>query len=189
MQQQATIFEKSLNNVFFQSFQNINCKKRKVENPEIDGLIQKRKKLKEEVKNPLNRRAQADLEIVEKTIANLVSDKNRDKVEKIFRNVSNSDNSCNTIGLWEEVKKLFPKILKDHKGRSVTKVTAFKLIIMRKYIQRLRKRPANPEIKLLMELKEENARKIIKIARDIKTPPWTQDKLTKVLRTLKNNKC
>ena len=182
--------------MFFQSFQNIRCKKRKVENPEIDGLIQKRKKLKEEVKNPLNRRAQADLEIVEKTIANLVSDKNRDKVEKIFRNVSNSDNSCNTIGLWEEVKKLFPKILKtvpsgvkDHKGRSVTKVTAVQQIIMRKYIQRLRKRPANPEIKLLMELKEENARKIIKIARDIKTPPWTQDKLTKVLRTLKNNKC
>ena len=99
LQQQATIFEKSLNNVFFQSFQNIRCKKRKVENPEIDGLIQKRKKLKEEVKNPLNRRAQADLEIVEKTIANLVSDKNRDKVEKIFRNVSNSNNSCNTIGL------------------------------------------------------------------------------------------
>ena len=72
LQQQARIFEKTLNNVFFQSFQKIRGKKRKVENPEIDGLIKKRKKLKQEVKNPLNRRAQNYLEIVEKTIANLV---------------------------------------------------------------------------------------------------------------------
>ena len=79
--------------------------------------------------------------------------------------------------MWKEVKKLFPKILKtvpsgvkDHKGRIVTKVTAVKQTIMRKYKQRLRKRPANPEIKVLMELKEENARKIIKIAKGIKTP-------------------
>ena len=36
---------------------------------------------------------------------------------------------------------------------------------------------------------EENAQRIIKLSRDIKTPPWTSDELTIVLKALKTNKC
>ena len=110
--------------------------------------------------------------------------------------MSNSDISCNTLGIWKEVKKLYPKILRtvpsgirNHKGQIVTKATAVKQIIIRKYKQRLRKRPPNPEIRELMDLKEQNSRQIIKIAREIHTPPWTQKDLNKVVRSLKNNKC
>ena len=39
-----------------------------------------------------------------------------------------------------------------------------------------------------MELKEANARTVIKMAREKTIPPWTQEDLTKVLKSLKNNK-
>ena len=60
---------------------------------------------------------------------------------------------------------------------------------MRNYKIRLRKRPANCGIDHIMEIKQENARRIINIAREVKTPPWTAEELSTVLKSLKNNKC
>ena len=40
-----------------------------------------------------------------------------------------------------------------------------------------------------MKMKEDNARKVINIARQAKTPPWSMEEMKKVLKTLKNNKC
>ena len=114
----------------------------------------------------------------------------------MLQNISNLDNSCNSVGMWKQIRKLFPKILKtvptgikNHEGKVVTKTSLVKQIIIRKYKIRLRKRPANPEIKHIMKIKEENARRIIDIAREVKTPPWTAKELSTVLKSFKNNKC
>ena len=40
-----------------------------------------------------------------------------------------------------------------------------------------------------MKLKEENARRIIQIARQVKTPNWSKSELLKVLKSLKSGKC
>ena len=40
-----------------------------------------------------------------------------------------------------------------------------------------------------MKIKEENARRIISVAREVKTPPWSIQELQQVMKTLKNNKC
>lgn len=157
--------------------------------------MQERKRLRIEVQNPDNIGAKTYLEQVETSIAKLVSNKNRDRVNEVLQNISNTDSSCNT-GMWKQIKKLFPKIKKnvpigvrDHTGKIITKSSKVKLIIKRKYIQRLRKRPANPTIKHLMAITEENAKRLINIAREVKTPPWTQKELEKLLTSLKNNKC
>ena len=52
----------------------------------------------------------------------------------------------------------------------MTKIGAVKQIIMRKYVIRLRKHPANPEVYSLMKIKEENFIRIICSAREIKKP-------------------
>ena len=89
-----------------------------------------------------------------------------------LEDMANSDDSCNTLGMWRQVRKLFPKVLvsapsglKDHKGKIITKASTVKQIIIRKYQQKLRKRPANPQIKELTKIKKQNALKIIEIAR------------------------
>ena len=91
--------------------------------------------------------------------------------------------------MWRQVRKVFPKVLasapigiRNHEGVMVTKTSNIKQIIVRKYQQRMRKRPPNPEIKELMKIKEENSLRIIAIARQVKTLNWSQDDLTKVLK-------
>ena len=91
---------------------------------------------------------------------------------------------------------MFPKTLKnvpigvrDYNGKIITKTIRVKQIVKRKYVQRMRKRPVNQNMKYLMEIKEGNAQRIINIAKEVKTPPWTQAELQKVLKSLKSNKC
>ena len=53
----------------------------------------------------------------------------------------------------------------------------------------MRRRPSNPEVVHIMKIKEENAKRIICLSREVKTLPWTSEELHKVLKSLKNNKC
>ena len=102
---------------------------------------------------------------------------------KSFQDIANSDSSCNTLGMWRQERKVFPKVLasvpvglKDHNGKILTKTYAVKKFVLRKYIQKLRKRPPNPHIKELMRIKEENALRVIEIARQVKTVNWSPKK-------------
>ena len=95
--------------------------------------------------------------------------------------------------MWRELRKVFPKILasvpigiKNHTGKTITKTSTIKQIIVK---QRMRKRPPNPQIKYIMKLKEENSLRVIALARQVKTPNWSQDELSKVLKKLKSGKC
>ena len=76
---------------------------------------------------------------VEEKISNILSNKNRNKVNEILQNIANSDISCNTLGIWKQVNQLFPKVLKnapigvrDQKGKIVTKPHIVKQIIKQK---------------------------------------------------------
>ena len=109
-----------------------------------------------------------------------------------FQDIANADSSCNSLGMWRQVRKLFPKVisavpsgLKDHKGNIITKTSIVKQMVIQKYKQKLRKRPPHPHIKELMKLKEENAIRIINIARKVKTKNWSHKELSIVLSKLK----
>ena len=75
--------------------------------------MQERKKIKTEIKTSPNCEAQNRLGQVEQNLASLLSNKNRNRVNEILQNIANSDNSCNTLGMRKQVKKLFPKVLKN----------------------------------------------------------------------------
>ena len=98
--------------------------------------------------------------------------------------------------MWIKLEKTFPKVLnaaphsvRDHTGRIITGSSTIKKVILRKFQQRMRRRPALPAIKEIMKLKEENVRRILKTCRNVKTPPWTENELKIVLKSLKNQKC
>ena len=115
---------------------------------------------------------------------------------KSFQDIANADSSCNSLGMRRQVRKLSPKVisavpsgLKDHKGNIITKTSLVKQMVIRKYKQKLRRRPPHPHIEELMKLKEENAIRIINIARKVKTNNWSHKELSIVLSKLKNGKC
>ena len=134
--------------------------KKKTGSSELDELMNLRKKQKIENGNKTDQNINY-LDNIEAKIAKIISEKNRDRILKSFQDIANSDNSCNTQGMWRQMRKLFPKVLatvpsgiKDHKGKIITQAYMVKQIVVRKYQQRLRKRPANPEIKELMKIGE-----------------------------------
>ena len=90
---------------FHQSFQKIRGEKRKLDKSEIQEYIQERKRLKFEIENTPNVVAQNRFQYVEEKIATLISNKNRSRVMQVLQNISNSDNSCNTLGMWKQIKK------------------------------------------------------------------------------------
>ena len=196
LEDQALTFKREINNILHQSFQKIRGTKRKRENTEINQLFIERKRIKLDASDPANKNAQNQRDKVDKAISKLISDQNRNKINDLFQSIANADDSCNTLGMWKQVKKIFPKILKsvpsgikNHLGKIVTKTSSVKQIIMRKYKIRLRKRPSGPGIENIMKIKEENSRRIINLCREVKTPPWTAEELAKVSKSLKNNKC
>ena len=130
-----------------------------------------RKRLKMEGKENTKSNVNS-INIIEQNIANFLSEKNRNRILKCFQDIANSENSCNTRGMWKQIRKVVPKILKtiptvikNNKCKIITNTSSVKQIIVRKYKQRLGKRPANPQIKELMKIKEENALRIIELAR------------------------
>ena len=191
---QASLFQKTLQGVFHQSFKKIRGTKRKARLTEIDLLFCERKKIKLNLKNNTSKNINS-LANIEDKIAQIISRKNRVKIMNTLQDLANTDSSCNTLGMWSQVRKIFPKVLasapsglRDHNGKIRTKVSTVKQIIIRKYQQKLRKRPANPLIKDLMKIKEQNALRIIELARNTKTANWTKKDLLVVLAKLKNGK-
>ena len=104
---QASKFEKTLTGVFHHAFKKIRGKKQKQDKTEIGDFMNKRKRLKCEIKVFPNPDAINSLEQVEKQIASLISNKNRDRVNKVLQNISNTDSSCNSLGMWKEIKKSY----------------------------------------------------------------------------------
>ena len=101
---QAATFENTLKGSFYQSFQKIRGKKRRAGKSEVDDLLQERKRIRIEVQKTGNFEAKINLERVESSLGKLVSNKNRDRVNKILKSIANTDSSCNTIGMWKQIK-------------------------------------------------------------------------------------
>ena len=79
----AALFHKSLQGVFQQTFKNVRGTKRKINLTEIDLLMNKRKRLKSENIDKSRQNINI-LENIEKNIANLISEKNRNRIMKSF---------------------------------------------------------------------------------------------------------
>ena len=129
---QASLFQKTLQGVFHQSFRKIRGTKRKARLTEIDLLFCERKKIKLILKNNTSKNINS-LANIENKIAQIISRKNRDKIMNTLQDLANTDSSCNTLGMWRQVRKIFPKVLvsapsglRDHKGKIRTKSSTVK---------------------------------------------------------------
>ena len=118
----------------------------------MDLLLKERKRLKLDAKEKGNINI-SSIKYIDRNIANLLSEKNRNKIMTSFQKIATSDNSCSSLGMWRQARKLFPKVLNsvqtgvlNPKGKIITKTSA------------LKRRSAHPEIKELMRIKKETSR-------------------------------
>ena len=78
--------------------------------------------------------------------------------------------------------------MKDESGNLVKSEEMIKELAIKTFQKRLENRPMNNELNDIKESKEKLAMKLMELAKNNKTPPWTKTHLEKVLRQLKKNK-
>ena len=135
------------------------------------------------------------LKDIEKEIANIEAEENRNKIIKEFKNLSNNPENVNIKEVWKRLKKICPKfkpqlpIAKvNFMGKLVSEPTEIKELLRKEYVQRLRTRPVRPDLGDLEVRKNEIFRLQLKLANSIPTKPWNMKNLERALAELKNNK-
>ena len=78
---------------------------------------------------------------------------------------------------------------KDKHGNIITGYEAIKNLALNAIVERLRKRPMNPQLKYLEKLKTKLSKMRIISSRKIKSLPWTLKEMETAIRSMKNKKC
>ena len=119
----------------------------------------------------------------------------RDTIVGNFKHLDNTDGTTNTNGMWNLMKKTFPKHVKplpvakkDVDGRLVTSQNELKDLYLKTFKHRLRHRPIKNDLKDLENLKEELCKKRLELSKMFKSKAWDLKSLKKILSKLKNNK-
>ena len=109
--------------------------------------------------------------------------------------LSNTDGTANTNGMWNLMRKTFPKhtkpipvAKKDVEGRLITSQNELKELYLNTFKHRLRHRPMAEDLKNLEILKEELCSKRLELCKLNKSKDWDLKSLRKVLSKLKTNK-
>ena len=132
---------------------------------------------------------------IEKEIAELEAEDNRNKIIKEFEHLSNNPETVNIKEVWKILKKICPKfkpplpIAKvNFLGKLVSEPKEIKELLRKEYTQRLRTRPVRPDFGDLEFRKNEIFKLQLKLAKTIPTDPWKLKDLERALAELKNNK-
>ena len=155
------------------------------------SLIQKMKLAQESEKEDL----QEELFKLEKQVADIVAETNRNKVVDNFKSLSQKDGNVNTNSMWSLKRKVFPKnkeslpfAKKDCDGKLVSSHKQLKELYLQTFVHRLRHRPMKKEFSCVRFLKERLCSKRLEYSRRNKSKDWTMSDLEKVLKSLKLNK-
>ena len=117
------------------------------------------------------------------------------KIKDNFDCISGKNGRLNCNGMWNVMKKVFPKNIKplpvgkkNEVGQIITNPESLKSLYLETYIHRLRHRPIREDYSNLKKLKETLFEIRLKVCKLRKSKPWTEEKLETVLRSLKMNK-
>ena len=189
---------KALKNFAQSSFPKVRIRNKAVQTEE-NKLMDKRSKLKMKLKNTEDVDAREVLEKevknVEEELAKSVAKTNFEKVQENLSNLTSSNGSCNTTGIWKAKQNRIPKHTKplpvakiDNHGRIVSDPEDLKKLYIDTYTHRLRNRPIRPEYEDLKILKTELFNKRMQVIKMQKYEPWKLENMRVVLKALKKNK-
>ena len=113
---------------------------------------------------------------------------------KTFKFFSENPEKIQMSKMWKLMKKIWPKYNTqanaklNHLGKMISSPKAIKMLLMRVYKERLRRRPMKDDMKHLMTTKKKILKMKMKLASENKTPEWTLKDLDNALAKLKSNK-
>ena len=192
---QVSMFERTMNGIYHQTFPKIREKKRKFKEDDIGHLIEKRKKLKI---NPSSDENDKAIEGIEDKILEKTEDIYAKRVFEALGGMTGEDGKMCNMGAWSQLNKinpnrkkhqLLPTAFKDKHGNLITNHERIKNHCITDIINRLRRRPMHPELLVLEQRKLLLSNKRILKASRRKTLPWTLNQMEKAIVSMKNKKC
>ena len=132
---------------------------------------------------------------LEKEIADIEAEENRQRIIESFKTLSENPENVNIKEVWTILKKICPKYKvplpiakRNFKGKIITDLTEIKKLLKKEYTQRLRKRPFRPDLGALEIRKNEIFNLQLKQVEESITKPWKMKDLDRALADLKNKK-
>ena len=192
---QVSMFEKTMNSIYHQSFSKIREKKRKFKEDDVGFLIEKIKKLKS---NPSSEENTKALENVEDLIIEKTEQTYAERVFEALGNITGEDGKVSNMGAWRQLNKIdpyrkkkqvLPMSFKDKYGNLITNYDNIKEHCLTNILHRLRKRQMHPELLILEQRKLKLSRMRLLMAKRRKTAPWTLKQMEKAIKSMKNRKC
>ena len=132
---------------------------------------------------------------LDKEIAEKEAEQNRKIIIDNFKQFSDNPERINMQQMWKQMRKLWPKtnaILptakRNNRGKIVFSPRDIKRVLSKEYKDRLRSRPARPDLRSIRKQRKLIFKKKMKLASSSESKLWTMEDLEKALSDLKNNK-
>ena len=183
------VFLKRLENVIHKCFRKIRITYRRDEAKE--NLYTRWRNLK----NKTDDKSKAEFKEVEKSLAEKYAKDHFEKIKERTGNVDSEDGGLHSASLWNLKKELFPQsrdpptaMIDPISGNLLTSEDKIQDAAVLTYTERLKNRPMKDNLNHIREAKEVLCEKLLKVAKENKTPPWEMKHLEKVLKELKKGK-
>ena len=198
LETESQVFKKTFFSKFRQSFTRVRVNNT-FSKSEAGELIQKRNKIRQEIKTCSEERRRIDLEEevsdLEKRISDIVEDSNMKKFLHDFGPIMNDESSSTNESIWKIKRKVFrknsssvPSAMLNENGRLVSEPKELKNATIKHFTERFRNRPILPGYESLKYLKDELCHVRLQYIESLPFEPWKMDQLEKVLKSLKKGK-
>ena len=143
-----------------------------------------------EIKSKKDIKSVIETEEIENELANDYIE----KIEKAAKDGESTENGFSSKKLWDLKKKLCPRsrdpptAMLDPKGNLIKNEETIRELAINAFGKRLENKPIKEGLEGVKEMKEKLAEKLMKVAKNNKTPPWEIKDIEKVLKQLKKDK-
>ena len=123
------------------------------------------------------------------------AEENRKVIIENFQQLSENPENIKMQEMWKLMKRIWPieaptkpTAKRNKRGKIVSSSNEIKQVLAKEYKDRLRSRPARPDLVAMKKRKRIIFKMKIKLAESRKSKPWTMIELENALSNLKNNK-
>ena len=180
-------WRKVLNKYCKEAFSKIRIRKKQQNEPlkiTISKLIDERNRLITKLDEQQN---ELKNELLNKAIADEEAEENRKVIVENFQKLSENPENIKMQEMWKLMKSICPKeaatkpnAKRNKKGKIVSSPNEIKQVLAREYKDRLRSRPARPDLINMKKRKRTIFKLKMKFAKSRKSKPWTMKMLYQI---------
>ena len=194
LKSQIEKWRKVLNKYCKEAFPKIRIRKKHIKplKNTISKLIDERNSI---ITKPKEQQNEKKIELLNKAIADEEAEENRKVIVENFQQFSENPENIKMQEMWKLMKRIWPKeaptkptAKRNKRGKIVSSPNEIKQVLAKEYKDRLRSRPARPDLIAMKKRKRIIFKMKIKLAESRKSKPWTMIDLENALSNLKNNK-